>query len=265
MIWETYRNEFNRNKLKLSETETVVPPVDLTEPSPTAPVNDKAYSACSARGLRRVKRSDFLAINPIYVLKPFCVYSSLLLGCTWSHQNMAAVNMGSTSGWQQSWLPSVMSTGGLNNPTVAAGVAPFPPQLWSVQGASAVPSSLPGLPSHLRLPTATWIGRPTDQLIGAGGVSAPGVHPSTQSFAPGVQMVPPTLLPQSLLHQDWFSSDRSSESKGKRAKHWLRPDFYLPHEKKYDDVSYNELIFGMISVAECLARYNIPQVPVKLS
>ena len=47
-----------------------------------------------------------------------------------------------------------------------------------------------------------------------------------------VPLVPPTLLPQSLLHQDWFSSDRSTESKGKQAKHWLRPDFYLPHDKE---------------------------------
>ena len=37
MIWETYRNEFNRNKLKLSETETVIPRVDLTEQTAPAP------------------------------------------------------------------------------------------------------------------------------------------------------------------------------------------------------------------------------------
>ena len=85
MIWETYRNEFNRNRLKLSETETVIPRDDLTEPSAPAPVNDKAYIPCPARGLRRVKRSDFLAINPIYVLKPVCVYSSLLLRCLIDH------------------------------------------------------------------------------------------------------------------------------------------------------------------------------------
>ena len=64
------------------------------------------------------------------------------------------------------------------------------------------------------------------------------------------------------VHQDWFSLNRSSESKGKRAKHWLRPDFYLPHDRKYDDSLYDELVFGMVSVAECFARYNIPQVPV---
>ena len=54
-----YRNEFNRNKLKLSETETVNPREDLTEVTAPAPVAIKAYSACPARGLRRVKRSDF--------------------------------------------------------------------------------------------------------------------------------------------------------------------------------------------------------------
>ena len=61
------------------------PRVDLTEPTAPAPVNDKAYIPCPARGLRRVKRSDFLAINPIYVLKPVCVYSSLLLRCFIDH------------------------------------------------------------------------------------------------------------------------------------------------------------------------------------
>ena len=50
MIWETYRNEFNRNKLKLSETETVIPRVDLTEPTPTAPVNDKLSMPVSSPG-----------------------------------------------------------------------------------------------------------------------------------------------------------------------------------------------------------------------
>ena len=88
MIWETYSNEFNRNRLKLSETETVIPREDLTEATAPAPVNDKAYSACSARGLRRVKRSDFQSISfktERYVLKPFCVFSSLLLRCFIDH------------------------------------------------------------------------------------------------------------------------------------------------------------------------------------
>ena len=77
--------------LKLSETETVIPREDLTEPTAPAPVAIKAYSECPARGLRRVKRSDFLAINPIYVLKPVCVYSSLLLRC-FIHHNISFGN-----------------------------------------------------------------------------------------------------------------------------------------------------------------------------
>ena len=44
---------------KLSETETVNPREDLTGPTPTAPVNDKTYMPCPARGVWRVKRSDF--------------------------------------------------------------------------------------------------------------------------------------------------------------------------------------------------------------
>ena len=78
----------------------------------------------------------------------------------------------------------------------------------------------------------------------------------------GVPMVPPTLLPQALLHQDWFADNKSSESKGKRSKHWMRPDFYIPTEKRYDELSYRELMFGMISVAECMARYNLPSYPL---
>ena len=86
MIWETYRDEFKRKSLKLSETETVIPRVDLTEPTPTAPVAIQAYMPCSARGMRRVKTNDSQAIYPIvYVLKPFCVYSSLLLRCFIDH------------------------------------------------------------------------------------------------------------------------------------------------------------------------------------
>ena len=70
MIWETYRNEFNRNKLKLSETETMIPRVDLTEPTPTAPVAIQAYIPCPARRLRRVKRSDFQSKSNKRTIKP---------------------------------------------------------------------------------------------------------------------------------------------------------------------------------------------------
>ena len=53
----------------------------------------------------------------------------------------------------------------------------------------------------------------------------------------GVPLVPPTLLPQSLLHQDWFNDGKSSEGKNKRSKHWMRPDFYIPTEKRYNELS----------------------------
>ena len=89
MIWETYNNEFNRNRLKLSETETMISREDLIEPTAPGPVAIKAYSVCSARGLRRVKRSDFQSNISFkterYVLKPFCVFSSLLLRCFIDH------------------------------------------------------------------------------------------------------------------------------------------------------------------------------------
>ena len=42
----------------------------------------------------------------------------------------------------------------------------------------------------------------------------------------------------------------------------MRPDFYIPTEKRYDELSYRELIFGMVSVAECMACYNMPSFPV---
>ena len=52
-----------------------------------ASVNLDYHDLCPARGLslRRVKTNDIQAINPIYVLKPFCVYSSLLLKCFIDH------------------------------------------------------------------------------------------------------------------------------------------------------------------------------------
>ena len=78
----------------------------------------------------------------------------------------------------------------------------------------------------------------------------------------GVPLVPPTLLPESLLHQDWFGDGKPSDGKNRRSKHWMRPDFYIPTEKRYDVLSYRELMFGMILVAECMARYNLPNYQV---
>ena len=78
----------------------------------------------------------------------------------------------------------------------------------------------------------------------------------------GVPLVPPTFLPQSLLHQDWFGDGKPSDSKNKRSKHWMQPDFYIPTDKRYDELLYRELMFGMISVKECMARYDLPNYPV---
>ena len=66
--------------LKLSETKTVA---------------IKPYSACPVRGLRRVKTNDLQSNISFkterYVLKPYCVYSSLLLRC-FIHHNLSFGN-----------------------------------------------------------------------------------------------------------------------------------------------------------------------------
>ena len=194
---------------------------------------------------------------------------------TWSQTNMAAPTGAYGASLGPSTVP-LFSTG-FSSADIPPGVAQFPSQLWATQGASATPLQVPGFfRGGLQLPpqssnASTWnqlIGGQTrsqwDQLIGGntGGGTPNAVPGGLSSTGAGMPIVPPTLLPQSLLHQDWFTSDRSTESKGKRAKHWLRPDYYLPHDKKYDEVSYQELMFGMISVPECLSRYNIPRLPV---
>ena len=80
MILETYRNEFNRNKLKLSETETVIPRVGLTEQTTTAPGTLSLPMPVSSPGPGAFEfQSNINFKTEIYVLKPFCVYSSLLL------------------------------------------------------------------------------------------------------------------------------------------------------------------------------------------
>ena len=85
MIWETYRDEFNRNRLKLSETETVIPRVDLTEQTAPAPGTLTLSMPVSSPGPEASEK-----VNPrlniiIYVLKPVCVYSRLLLRCFNDH------------------------------------------------------------------------------------------------------------------------------------------------------------------------------------
>ena len=78
----------------------------------------------------------------------------------------------------------------------------------------------------------------------------------------GILLVPHMLLPQSLLHQNWFADSKPSYNKRKRSKHWMRLDFDISTKKRYDELSYQELIFGMVSVAEFMARYNLPSYQV---
>ena len=131
-------------------------------------------------------------------------------------------------------------------PGVPAGLGVAKP-IWSTTQSAGLPNNPPMVPPHN--PSAGNMG-----WAGWGSLqSTPGQV--------GVPIVPPTLLPNSLLHQDWFET-KTSDSKGKRSKHWMRPDFYIPSEKRYDEVTYRELMFGMVSVAECMARYNLPNYPV---
>ena len=37
----------------------------------------------------------------------------------------------------------------------------------------------------------------------------------------------------------------------KRSRHWIRPDFHLPYDKSYDEMSYRELVYGMVCVTVC--------------
>ena len=166
---------------------------------------------------------------------------------TWS-QNSPILQHGGISGMAYPW----------GNTTFPSGVAQFPSQMWSKQGSSAARLPIPALPGHLQLPplapgTAPVAAAATgfDQLIGAAGTS----WYLGSWFVPnrgGVSGSPDSTTAES----------PAPESKGKRAKDWLHPDFYLPHDKKYDDVTHQELMFSMLSVAECLARYNIPHMPV---
>ena len=151
-------------------------------------------------------------------------------------------------------------SGGVNK-DIPAGLGVLKPD-WSVpqvQARSLHPQQVVPLSSapHLHIHQAALVVPPCNPTIsqpigwtGLGGMqSTPGQV--------GVPLVPLTLLPQSLRHQDWFGDGKSSDGKNKRSKHWMRPDFYIPTEKRYDELLYRELMFGMISVAVCMARYNL--------
>ena len=178
------------------------------------------------------------------------------ISVTWSLQgqsNMAGAGTGIINPQSSTGImsPSLAWSSTLASGANHYGVSPFPAQLWATQGVSTLSNTAPGLPNHLWLPyqqTSTTL--PNQLIAGIGSPGMGAVGSARPGMVLGSRIVPPTLLPQSLLHQDWFSSDRSTESKGKRAEHWLHPDFYLSHDKKYDDICYQELLFGMVSVAE---------------
>ena len=40
----------------------------------------------------------------------------------------------------------------------------------------------------------------------------------------------------------------------KRSRHWICPDFHLPYDKFFDEMSYRELVFGMVCVAQGIMK-----------
>ena len=46
----------------------------------------------------------------------------------------------------------------------------------------------------------------------------------------------------------------SEASRRKRSRHWIRPDFHLPYDKAYDEMTYRELMFGMVCVLQCIVK-----------
>ena len=49
-------------------------------------------------------------------------------------------------------------------------------------------------------------------------------------------------------------------SKRKRSKLWIRPDYHLPIDKEYHEMSYRELIYGMINVTQALIIADHPDL-----
>ena len=49
-------------------------------------------------------------------------------------------------------------------------------------------------------------------------------------------------------------------SKRKRSTNWLRPDCHIDKDKKFEDMSYYELVHGMHEVNKCIERAKIPGV-----
>ena len=49
-------------------------------------------------------------------------------------------------------------------------------------------------------------------------------------------------------------------SRRKRSKLWIRPDYHLPTDKSYEEMSYRELMFGMLNVLQALMLANHPDI-----
>ena len=49
-------------------------------------------------------------------------------------------------------------------------------------------------------------------------------------------------------------------SKHKRSTNWLRPDCHIDKDKKFEDMSYFELVHGMHEVNKCIERAKIPGI-----
>ena len=97
---------------------------------------------------------------------------------------------------------------------------------------------------------------------GLAAAAAPG-HPTLPSIggdpmpwfggnrpAPGLGHIPAVLTPM------------DSESKSNRFRHWLHPSYHILSDKRYDELSYRELVYGMVCISECMARQGFPQLPV---
>ena len=51
-------------------------------------------------------------------------------------------------------------------------------------------------------------------------------------------------------------------SKRKRSQSWMRPDYHLPVDKGYDEMTYRELVYGMVNVAQYINKAGIPHITV---
>ena len=54
-----------------------------------------------------------------------------------------------------------------------------------------------------------------------------------------------------------------SNLRRKRARHWIRPDFHLPYDKMFDEMTYRELMYGMICVLESVHAANDARFSLK--